>query len=96
MSTSEIRNKESGFNITRKISKKMADFLNIDPKGKYSIVTISKGIVNYAKENDLYTLDDKRIIVLDEKLKILLDYQQDYLTYFELQRYLRHHFVKDS
>ena len=52
---------------------------------------------NYCKEHNLQNFDDKRIILPDKSLQKLLRIKKsDQLTYFNLQKYMKHHFPKKS
>lgn len=86
-----------------RISSQLATFTGFDPNGMYSRITITKFITNYIRENRLYNPCDKRVIIPDDALRTLLNYKTpstalfgspDVLTYFNLQRYLKHHFIR--
>ena len=101
-------NNTSGFLKPVKISDEMAVFTNWDKNKTYSRTDVTRFICNYIKEKALNDQNDKRNINCDAKLKKLLKYDpadpklpKDEktgktlpLTYFRLQQYLKHHFIK--
>ena len=59
-------------------------------------VQVTKLLTEYIKENKLNDENDKRIIVPDKKLSDLLmfhEHEGEVLTYFNLQKYIKHLFV---
>jgi chromatin remodeling complex protein RSC6 len=95
----------SGFLKPIKISDELATFTGWDVNGTYSRVNVTKFICKYIKDNGLFNPDDMRLILCDEKLKNLLNYDPQNpgvdsegnptpLNYFRLQRYLKPHFIK--
>jgi chromatin remodeling complex protein RSC6 len=56
---------------------------------------VSKEINAYIRANKLQDKDNGRKIIPDAKLSTLLKTQpSDELTYFNLQRFMKHHFIK--
>jgi chromatin remodeling complex protein RSC6 len=56
---------------------------------------VSHEINQYIRDNNLQNKTNGRIIVPDSKLAALLKTQPtDELTYFNLQRFMKHHFIK--
>ena len=95
----------SGFLKPIKISSQLATFTGWDVNGTYSRVNVTKYICDYIKDNHLFNENDKRLILVDDKLKALLNYDPAHppkdkdgnsapLNYFRLQRYLKPHFIK--
>jgi len=95
----------SGFLKPIKISAELAAFTGWDVNGTYSRVNVTKHICDYIKNNKLFNEEDKRLIIVDTKLKALLKYDpsnppldekgnQAPLNYFRLQKYLKPHFIK--
>ena len=95
----------SGFLKPIKISQELATFTGWDVNGTYSRVNVTKFICKYIKDNSLFNPEDMRLILCDEKLKNLLNYDPQNpgtdaegnptpLNYFRLQRYLKPHFIK--
>jgi chromatin remodeling complex protein RSC6 len=88
--------KKSGFEKPTLISDDLAAFFG-KPKGTLMARTeVSKGIHKYVVDNNLQKKENRRIIHPDAKLKKLLDSKEDEITYFNLQKYLKCHFIKDS
>ena len=91
------KNKLSGFAVPTKITKKLADFLQVEEDSKISRTYVTKFICKYIKDNNLQNPENKKIIIPDEKFKILFDGQLDGLNnleYFNIQTYLKEHFIK--
>jgi upstream activation factor subunit UAF30 len=56
---------------------------------------VSRAINRYIKENGLQDPKNDRKINPDERLSNLLRLkEEDELTYFNLQKYMKHHFIK--
>ncbi len=87
--------KPSGFVKPALISNELANFLN-KPKGtEMARTSVTKEINQYIRSNNLQDPSNGRIILADSKLRKLLRLPKgDQLTYFNLQRYMRHHFPK--
>ena len=86
---------QSGFQKPTLISDELAVFFN-KPKGtRMARTEVSKEIHKYVTSNNLQNKENRRIIHPDAKLNKLLDSKDEELTYFNLQKYLKHHFKKD-
>ena len=85
----------SGFVKPSLISDELAIFLG-KPFGTITKRTdVSSEINTYIQENGLQDPQNSRKIIPDEKLRTLLRINEgDELTYFNLQRYMKHHFIK--
>jgi len=85
----------SGFVKPTLISKDLANFLGKDDGVEMARTEVSKEINQYIRAHSLQDKDNGRIILADAKLKKLLNLNDsDELTYFNLQRYMKHHFIK--
>lgn len=85
----------SGFVRPTLITDDLATFLGKDNGTKMARTEVSKAIHQYIITNNLQDTANGRYIIADDKLKTLLNLTDDSeLTYFNLQRYLKHHFVK--
>jgi chromatin remodeling complex protein RSC6 len=87
----------SGFVRPCLISDEMARFLELEVGTMIARTTVSKLINTYIRTNNLQDKTHGRNINPDEKLATLLNVQPDSpekLTYFNLQRYMKHHFIK--
>lgn len=87
--------KPSGFVKPTLISTELASFLG-KPKGTEMARTeVTREINHYIRENNLKDPENGRRIIADTKLRKLLKLGKgDELTYFNLQRYIKHHFAK--
>jgi len=85
----------SGFVKPTLISDELALFLGKDKGSLLARTAVSKEINVYIRANSLQDKDNGRKINPDAKLAKLLKIQKgDELTYFNLQKYMKHHFVK--
>ena len=85
----------SGFVKPTAISKDLAKFLNVAADTKMARTDVTKLITAYVKENKLQAPDNGRKIIPDKKLMTLLGCgPKDEVTYFNLQSYMKPHFVK--
>lgn len=85
----------SGFIKPTLITDELATFLGKSSGTEMARTEVSKEINQYIRENKLQDSANGRIIRPDSKLKKLLRVGNDEeLTYFNLQRYMKHHFVK--
>lgn len=91
------RSTPNGFAKPTKISDELCVFLGV-PKGtEKSRTEVTREINKYVKTKNLSDPKNKRIIRPDATLKKLLNTtDKDEVTYFNLQKYLKHHFVKVS
>jgi chromatin remodeling complex protein RSC6 len=98
-------NTTSGFLKPVKITPEMAKFLGWDANKEYSRTQVTKEICVYIEKHSLNDPANRRNINCDPKLKTLLKYDASTapkdedgkalpLTYFRLQQYLKHHFIK--
>jgi chromatin remodeling complex protein RSC6 len=91
----------SGFVKPTKISEELAAFLGKEPGTLMARTDVTKQITAYIRSNSLQDKANGRLILADEKLKKLLNYDEkaitdpaQHLSYFNLQRYLSGHFEK--
>ncbi len=89
------RSTPNGFAKPTKISDELCVFLGV-PKGtEKSRTEVTREINKYVKAKNLSDPKNKRIIRPDATLKKLLNTtDKDEVTYFNLQKFLKHHFVK--
>ena len=87
--------KPSGFAKPSALSGEMTTFLGLDKNVEVARNEVTKMINKYIVDNDLRKESDKRQILPDKKLSKLLNLKGDEnLSYFNLQKYIKHHFVK--
>jgi upstream activation factor subunit UAF30 len=77
------------------ISKELAKFLGVPEDTKMARTDVTKLITAYVKDHSLQDATNGRKIIPDAKLKALLQVKSsDEVTYFNLQKYMKPHFVK--
>jgi len=90
-----VNRKPSGFVKPTRISDELAQFLGKTVGTEMARTDVSKEINCYIQANGLQDKQNGRRIHPDEKLtKLLKVNKEDELTYFNLQRYMKHHFMK--
>jgi len=90
--------KPSGFVKPTLISDELAKFLGKNLGTEMARTDVSKEINQYIRSNNLQDTQNGRKIHPDAKLSTLLNIQpsDEPLTYFNLQRFMKHHFVKTA
>jgi chromatin remodeling complex protein RSC6 len=92
---SNVNRKPSGFVKPTRISDELAEFLGKTIGTEMARTDVSKEINTYIQAHGLQDKQNGRRIHPDEKLtKLLKVSKDDELTYFNLQRYMKHHFMK--
>tara|TARA_Y100000389_G_scaffold202180_1_gene246780 strand:+ start:2296 stop:2937 length:642 start_codon:yes stop_codon:yes gene_type:complete len=85
----------SGFVKPTAISKDLAKFLSVAEDTKMARTDVTKLITAYVKDNKLQAPNNGRKILPDKKLMALLNCKaSDEVTYFNLQKYMKPHFIK--
>jgi len=87
----------SGFAKPSKVTKELCEFMNKAEGSQIARTEVTRALVAYIKENKLENTSNSKIISPDDKLKVLLglDDSQE-LTYFNIQKYMNKHFVKNT
>lgn len=84
--------KPSGFAKPSVISVELSEFMNKKRGEHVARTEVTQFIINYIKENNLA---DSKNIKPDNKLKKLLDINDnDEITYFNIQKFMNKHFIK--
>ena len=97
---SNTERKPSGFTKPTRISDEMANFLGVAHGTEMARTAVSKEIHNYVEKHNLKQKDNGRYFRADAKLTKLLNYhykgddKKEMLGYFNLQKYMKHHFKK--
>lgn len=87
--------KPSGFIKPTRISDELAEFLEKTTGTEMARTEVSKEINAYIQKHGLQDKSNGRKINPDAKLtKLLKITQDDELTYFNLQKFMKHHFIK--
>jgi len=88
--------KPSGFAVPSKISNELCEFMGKPTGTKVARTEVTKYIIDYIDKNGLKKSDNRKFINPDDKLSSLLNVSdKDELTYFNIQRYMNKHFVKE-
>jgi len=88
--------KPSGFAKPSKVTKELCEFMNKTEGTEIARTEVTKSLVTYIKENKLENESNSKIIKPDNKLKFLLGVEEgEQLTYFNIQKYMNKHFVKN-
>ena len=82
----------SGFAKPTLISKELSTFLGKPPETHMARTEVTKALTEYIREHKLQDEKDKRTILPDKKLGKLLNSNDEKLTYFNLQKFLKPHF----
>lgn len=86
----------SGFAKPTRISNELAKFLGKPVGTELARTGVSKEINTYIRTHNLQDKTNGRLIHPDNKLASLLNIKNgEELTYFNLQRYMKHHFIKE-
>jgi upstream activation factor subunit UAF30 len=89
------RAKNNGFNREQSISPKLREFLGVEEGKLVSRSFVTRAINNYVTEKGLKHPENGRVLVLDEKLRDLLEPPADtQITFLNLQKYLSPHYTK--
>jgi upstream activation factor subunit UAF30 len=87
----------SGFAKPSKVTKELCEFMNKEEGTEIARTEVTRALVAYIKENKLENTENSKIISPDNKLKNLLGLDDnEELTYFNIQKYMNKHFVKNS
>ncbi len=87
----------SGFAKPSPISEELSTFLGKDSGVQMARTEVTKHVTQYIKDHGLQNPDNKRHIIPDDKLTALLNVQSgDQVTYFNLQKFMKHHFPKPA
>ena len=91
---SDKKRSPSGFAKPAPISSQLAGFLGIDDGVHLARTEVTSKVIAYVKAQNLQNEANKKQIVPDEKLKGLLQPGEgDVVTFFNLQTYLKKHFI---
>tara|TARA_B100001769_G_C21698018_1_gene385532 strand:+ start:102 stop:569 length:468 start_codon:yes stop_codon:yes gene_type:complete len=88
--------KPSGFAKPSKISDILSSFMEKSPDTLVARTEVTQYLIKYIKTNSLQDPNNKRKIIPDKKLLELLDSGDDEITFFNLQKYMNKHFIKDN
>lgn len=84
-----------GFTKPVPLSSPLCEFLGVDAGTELARTDVTKRINAYVKEHELQNPENKKIILPDAKLRSLLYLSDDdELTYFNLQGFMKPHYLK--
>ena len=87
----------SGFAKPGLISDELCTFLGKPSGTEIARTEVTKFLTSYIKEHELQDPNEKRRIHPDDKLRKLLNVtDEDKVTYFNIQKYMKVHFIKSS
>ena len=87
----------SGFAKPSLLSDELCTFLGVPSGTTMARTQVTKQITNYVKSKNLLKADNKRVIIPDATLKKLLAVPDgDEVTFFNLQKYMKHLFVRPA
>lgn len=93
----ETRRANNAFLKPRLLSDELATFMGLPAKSQRSQTDVTKFVSQYVKSNGCFDPAHKRRIVPDAKLSKLLRVKDDQeVTYLNLQKFLKAHFVKTA
>lgn len=90
------KSRPSGFEKPTLISDELAVFFGKEIGTLMARTEVSSQIHEYVVQHNLQNAKNRRIIHPDASLKKLLNVNNDELTYFNLQKYLKFHFQKEA
>jgi len=92
------RNKKpSGFATPTNVTDELCQFMNKDNGSKIARTEVTKSLIEYIKTNKLENNENSQVIIPDKKLQTLLGITEcEKLTYFNLQKFMNKHFIKNS
>lgn len=92
------KSSQKGFRKPCKISDAMCAFMETPIGTSYSRVEVNNYIHNYIKVNKLTDAENSQIICPDDKLWTILseNARGNKITYFSIQKYIKHHFLTSS
>jgi chromatin remodeling complex protein RSC6 len=89
--------KPSGFAAASPISDELCNFMGKHIGTSIARTEVTKFICSYIKDNSLTDKDNNKIVKPDKKLQALLETEQDtVITYFNIQRFMNKHFLKNN
>ena len=93
---SDKKKSPSGFAKPGPISAELAVFLNLSPGDEIARTEATSKIIAYVKEHNLQNPANKRQIIPDEKLSSILQPGNEVVKFFNLQTFLKKHFISNK
>tara|TARA_B100001094_G_C18020731_1_gene714964 strand:+ start:327 stop:851 length:525 start_codon:yes stop_codon:yes gene_type:complete len=87
----------NGFAKPMKMSQSLCEFLGVDPGTEMARTDVTKKITEYVKSKGLQNPENKRELILDDKLKTIIHNEDNtQVTFFNLQKYMSKHYIKEG
>lgn len=93
---SDKKKSPSGFAKPSPITSDLANFLGIPPSEHIARTDVTSKVIGYVKAQNLQNPENKKQIVPDAKLGAILQSGNDVVTFFNLQTYLKKHFLSNT
>ena len=93
---SDKKKTPSGFAKPTPISSELSQFLGLPNGEEIARTDVTSKVIAYVKEHNLQNPADKRAIIPDSKLSNLLQPGSAVVTFFNLQTYLKKHFLSPT
>jgi len=90
---SDKKKNPSGFAKPTPITNELSSFLNIPSGEEIARTDVTSKVISYVKLNNLQNPANKRQIIPDDNLGKILQSGNDVVTFFNLQTYLKKHFL---
>ena len=90
--------KPHGFAVDSKVSDLLCEFMSVPAGSLVARTAVTQRLAEYIKEKNLQNSKNKRQVIPDETLTELFGEaaKDQYLTHFNIQKYINHHFIKSS
>lgn len=93
---SDKKKSPSGFAKPSPISPELASFLGLADSEQIARTDVTSKVIAYVKAENLQNPENKKQIVPDAKLGTILQSGNDVVTFFNLQTYLKKHFLSNT
>jgi chromatin remodeling complex protein RSC6 len=91
---SDKKRSPSGFAKPALVTDDLASFMGVPPGTQLARTDVTSNVIAYVMKEKLQNPDNKKEIIPDDKLRSLLNpKEEDKITFFNLQTYLKHHFI---
>ena len=85
---------QTGFAVPKLISDELCDFMGVEHGSEVPRTKVTRFIVDYTKDNNLQDPNNKKFIIIDEKLSKIIKIEPDQkLSYFNLQKHINHNYI---
>lgn len=94
---SDKKRSPSGFAKPSPITNELCEFLGVENNTELARTEVTSKVIAYVKEYNLQNPENKKQIILNDKLnKLLQPAPEDVVTFFNLQTYLKKHFISNT